>query len=193
MKRPGAFLDRDGTIIVDANYIRDPNDVVLLPDAAAAIARLNAAGVVVIVVTNQSGIARGWLTPDDYEAVRRRIDELLAAERNGRGARIDRTYMCPHFPGISGSCDCRKPGLELFRDAIADFDLDPRRSLFVGDRWRDVAPAESLGGRAIMLDVASTPADDRARAGQEGLETASLLSQAVDRFLSALPASYAAQ
>ena len=184
-KSVAAFLDRDGTIIHDANYIRDPADVVLLPGAAAAIARLNGAGVKVIVVTNQSGIARGWLTTDDYEAVRKRIDSLLARE----GARIDATYVCPHFPDISGPCDCRKPGVKLFRDAIADFGIDPTRSAFIGDRWRDVAPAATLGGRAILLDVSSTPAEDRERARTERLTTAHSLSEAVDLFLAALPAS----
>lgn len=183
--RPAAFLDRDGTIIRDANYIRNPRHVALLPGAASAIARLNGAGVAVIVVTNQSGLARGWLTDDDYAAVRRRLDELLAAE----GARIDATYVCPHLPEINGPCDCRKPGLKLFRDAIADLRLDPSRSLFSGDRLRDVTPGVALRGRAIMLDVVSTPADDRVLARAEGIETATSLSDAVDRFLGALPAS----
>jgi D-glycero-D-manno-heptose 1,7-bisphosphate phosphatase len=96
--------------------------------------------------------------------------------------------VCPHFPDISGACDCRKPGLKLYRDAIADLGLDAARSLFVGDRWRDVAPARSLGGRAIMLDVTSTPADDRRRARDEHIATATSLSAAVDEFLAALPA-----
>ena len=184
-----AFLDRDGTIIHDANYIRDPNDVVLLPGAGAAIAKLNRAGVIVVVVTNQSGIARGWLSTDDYEAVRRRIDDLLAPE----GARIDATYVCPHFPEITGPCECRKPGLKLYRDAIADFGIDPRRSVFIGDRWRDVAPGTALGGRPIFLDVASSPAADRERVRAEGLETAHSLGEAVDRLLDALPASSSGQ
>jgi histidinol-phosphate phosphatase family protein len=180
----GAFLDRDGTIIHDANYIRDPDDVALLPGAAAAIARLNRAGVIVVVVTNQSGIARGWLSTDDYDSVRRRIDELLAREN----ARIDATYVCPHFPEITGPCDCRKPALKLFRDAIADLAIDPGASVFIGDRWRDVAPAAALGGRPIFLDVASSPAADRQRVRAEGLEVAHSLGEAVDRFLDALPA-----
>jgi len=184
VRRVGAFLDRDGTIIHDANYIRDPNDVALLPGAAAAIAKLNRAGAVVVVVTNQSGIARGWLSTDDYESVRRRIDELLAPE----GARIDATYVCPHFPEITGPCDCRKPGLKLFRDAIADFGIDASRSVFVGDRWRDVAPGAALGGRPIFLDVPSSPPADRERVRAEGLEVAHSLGEAVDRFLDALPA-----
>ena len=188
-----AFLDRDGTIIHDANYIRDPDDVVLLPGVAAAIARLNRAGVKVVVVTNQSGIARGWLTTNDYDAVRRRIDELLARDAGGEGARIDATYVCPHFPEISGPCDCRKPAVKLFREAIADLGIDASRSVFIGDRWRDVAPAATLGGRAILLDVSSTPPEDLARAKAERLPTASSLADAVDQFLDALPASSGGQ
>ena len=180
----GAFLDRDGTIIHDANYIRDPDDVALLPGAAAAIARLNRAGVIVVVVTNQSGIARGWLSTGDYDSVRRRIDDLLARE----DARVDATYVCPHFPEITGPCDCRKPALKLFREAIADHGIDPGASVFIGDRWRDVAPATALGGRPIFLDVASSPPADRQRVRAEGLEVAHSLGEAVDRFLDALPA-----
>jgi histidinol-phosphate phosphatase family protein len=180
----GAFLDRDGTIIHDANYIRDPDDVALLPGAAAAIARLNRAGVIVVVVTNQSGIARGWLSTGDYDSVRRRIDDLLARE----DARLDATYVCPHFPEITGPCDCRKPALKLFREAIADYGIDPGASVFIGDRWRDVAPATALGGRPIFLDVASSPPADRQRVRAEGLEVAHSLGEAVDRFLDALPA-----
>lgn len=182
--RAAAFLDRDGTIMRDAAYVRDPMHVELLPGAAAAIRRLNEAGIVVVVVTNQSGIARGWMTVEDYEGVRAQLDALLA----NAGARIDGTYYCPHLPEITGSCECRKPGLKLYRDAIAAFGLDPTQSLFCGDRWRDVAPGQSLGGRSILLDVESTPADDRARARAEGMATASSLAEAVDDFLAALPA-----
>ena len=182
--RPAAFLDRDGTIIRDANYVRDPNDVVLLPGAAAAIKQLNDANVPVIIVTNQSGIARRLLTHVDYEAVRSRLDELLAREN----ARVLATFMCPHHPDIDGECDCRKPGLGMYRAAIARYEIDPTRSVFIGDRYRDVAPAAALGGRGILLDVGSTPSDDRHRARQESIETAESLADAVDRFLRALPA-----
>jgi D-glycero-D-manno-heptose 1,7-bisphosphate phosphatase len=181
--RIAAFLDRDGTIIRDANYIRDPNDVELLPGAAAAIRRLNAANIVVIVVTNQSGIARKLLTHADYNAVRARIDELLAREN----AQITASFMCPHHPDISGECDCRKPGLGMYRAAIAEYGIDAERSVFIGDRYRDVAPATVLGGRGILLDVESTTREDRDRARRESLQTASSLENAVDQFLSALP------
>ena len=182
--RIAAFLDRDGTIIRDANYIRDPRDVELLSGAAAAIRRLNLADIPVIVVTNQSGIARGLLTRADYEAVRSRIDELLAIE----DAHVDATYMCPHHPEVTGDCDCRKPGLGMYWAAIADFGIDPARSVFIGDRHRDVSPALALGGTGILLDVESTTADDRDRVKRDGIATAANLGDAVDQFLSALPA-----
>lgn len=182
--RPAAFLDRDGTIIRDASYIRDPNDVELLPDAAAAIRRLNDANVPVIVVTNQSGIARGLLSFDDYNAVRERIDTALANE----GAEITATYMCPHHPDVDGECDCRKPGLMMYEMAIEVHGVDAARSLFVGDRMRDVIPAAAFGGLAIILDVESTPAEDRERARTEGIAIERSLGAAVDRFLRTLPA-----
>jgi len=181
--QPAAFLDRDGTIIRDAAYVRDPRDVELLDGAAAAIRRLNEARVPVIVVTNQSGIARGLLTFDDYNAVRQRIDDLLAE----RDARITSTYMCPHHPDFDGPCECRKPGLMMYEQAIDVHGIDPTRSLFAGDRWRDIAPAIALGGVGIMLDVESTPAEDLERARRESVPLADSLSDAVDRFLRSLP------
>ena len=183
--RVAAFLDRDGTIIRDANYIRDPNDAELLPTVAEAIRQLNERHILAIVITNQSGIARGLLTAQDYEAVRQRIDVLLSQS----GAHVDASYMCPHYPDVSGPCDCRKPGLALYRQAIAEHDVDPSRSVFIGDRWRDVAPASALGGSAILLEVESTPPEDRERARREAIATEHSLGAAVDRFLAALPAS----
>jgi D-glycero-D-manno-heptose 1,7-bisphosphate phosphatase len=184
-KRRAAFLDRDGTIIRDANYVRDPADVALLPDAAGAIRRLNDRDIFVAVVTNQSGIARGYLDDADYRRVEERLNQLLA----GEGARIDATYMCPHYPEITGPCDCRKPGLGLYRRAIADHELDPTRSLFAGDRWRDVEPGIALGGFVVLLDVDSTPAEDRKRGETQAVATARSLGDAVDRFLTTLPSN----
>ena len=106
---PAVFLDRDGTIIEDAGYLGDPARIRLLPGAAEAIGRLNQAGMPVVVVTNQSGIARGVLDEAAYQATRVELDRLLA----GRGARLDAQYHCPHHPEITGPCDCRKPGLLL--------------------------------------------------------------------------------
>jgi len=155
--KPAVFLDRDGTIVRDTAYVRDPDDVELLPGAAASIRRLNERGLPVIVVTNQSGIARGLITEQDYERVRRRLDKLLEAE----GARIDASYHCPHHPDFSGPCECRKPGLKLFRQAAAEHGLDLGRSFYVGDRRRDVEPVRQTYGQGILIQRESTPPEDR--------------------------------
>ena len=145
--RPAVFLDRDGTLIEDRHYLRDPDQVRLLPGAADAVRRLNAAAIPAVVVTNQSGIARGLLTEADYAATAHRLDELLAA----RGARLDGHYHCPHLPDVTGPCDCRKPGPLLYERAARDLDLDLGASWWVGDRERDLGAADRLGGRAILL------------------------------------------
>jgi D-glycero-D-manno-heptose 1,7-bisphosphate phosphatase len=141
------FLDRDGTIIHDIGYLRDPTDVSLLPGAALAIGRLNRSDLWVMVVTNQSGIARGLLTLPQYQATEHRLDELLALE----GAGIDAHYFCPHLPELTGPCECRKPGTLLYRQAAERFEIDLARSWWVGDRLRDVLPAETFGGRGILI------------------------------------------
>ena len=178
MSRPvdAVFLDRDGTIMEDAHYIKSPDDVRLLPGAARAVRRINDSGALAIVVTNQSGIARGIFTVEDYEKVRARFEELLAAE----GARIDASYYCPDHPSVSGPCECRKPAAKLFRDAIAAFNFDPKRAAYVGDRWRDVAPAKSLGGRPIMISSHMTTPTDREKAIEDRIETTDSLESAVD-------------
>lgn len=154
--RAAAFLDRDGTIIEDVHYISRPDDVVLLPAAAPAIRRLNDEDIPVVVVTNQSGIARGMFGVEDFERVQARMVELLREA----GARIDATYFCPHHPDAGGPCDCRKPGVALYTRAAHDLKLDPARSLFAGDRWRDVAPATVFGGLGVLIPAARTAPDD---------------------------------
>jgi histidinol-phosphate phosphatase family protein len=178
MPRAAAFLDRDGTIIHDTEYLRDPEQVSLLPGAAKAIKRLNDAGWPVIVVTNQSGIARGLLTEQDYERVRMRVDRAIADQA---AAKIDATYHCPHHPDFSGRCDCRKPGVKLYTDAARDHDIDLRSSWYVGDRVRDVAPGDHFGGQSVLLLVDSTPDVDRAAAANR--RTAKSLADAVDIIL----------
>jgi histidinol-phosphate phosphatase family protein len=179
--RAAVFLDRDGTIIDDVHYVADPSRVALRPGAAEAIARLNRAGLLAIVVTNQSGIARGLVSEADYKAVASRVDDVLRQQ----GARIDATYMCPHHPDIGGACDCRKPGTMLFRRAAAEHGLDLGRCAFVGDRWRDVAPGIALGGRPMLIVDDLTRPDERRRAEQAGIETVASLADAVDCLLAA--------
>lgn len=178
MNRPAVFLDRDGTIIDDVNFVSKPQQVRLLPGAAAAIRRLNEARIRVVVVTNQSGIARGILTAADYDRVRARVEELLG----DAGARIDATYMCPHHPDLTGPCDCRKPGTLLFRRAADDLGLDPAVSWFVGDKLRDVSPARALGGRGILVASTETSESD-IQAAREEFSVADSLDEAVSRII----------
>ena len=152
------FLDRDGTIIEDVGYLNDPGRVRLLPGAAEAIHRLNEHDLLAVVVTNQSGIARGLLSQADYEATQRQLDQLLSSQ----GARLDANYFCPHLPEVSGPCDCRKPGTLLYRQAAERFGIDLAKSWWVGDRLRDVLPGESFGGRGILVGGSETdPAAER--------------------------------
>jgi D-glycero-D-manno-heptose 1,7-bisphosphate phosphatase len=144
---PAVFLDRDGTIVEDPGFLHEPGKVKLLQGAAHAITRLNEHGFLVVIVTNQSGIARGRYTLEDYTAVERRLGELLTAH----GARIDATYFCPHHPLITGACDCRKPGTKLYLEAQQALDIDFSRSWWVGDRLADVQPARKLGGHGILV------------------------------------------
>ncbi len=156
MARPALFLDRDGTIIADAHYPSHPDQVVLLPGAASAIARANAADIPVIVVTNQSGIGRGHITEAQYETVRARLDEQLADAH----ARIDASYHCPHWTERDGPCACRKPGIGLHRRAADAHGLSLSASVYVGDRWRDVQPAITTGGLGVFVPGAETPMHD---------------------------------
>jgi D-glycero-D-manno-heptose 1,7-bisphosphate phosphatase len=99
------------------------------------------------VVTNQSGIARGLYTLDDYHAVAHRLDEELRR----RGVELDATYFCPHHPEFSGPCECRKPNTGMYLQAARELGLDLSGSYFVGDRRKDVAPAATLGGTGILV------------------------------------------
>jgi D-glycero-D-manno-heptose 1,7-bisphosphate phosphatase len=158
--RPALFLDRDGTIIADAHYPSEPNQVRLIDGAASAIARANAAHIPVVVVTNQSGIGRGHITEAQYQAVNARMVELFAAA----GAHIDATYYCPHWPERDGQCACRKPGIGMHRDAAHAMNLALPASAYIGDRWRDVQPAITTGGLGILVPGEETPIEDLLRA-----------------------------
>jgi histidinol-phosphate phosphatase family protein len=154
--RPALFTDRDGTLIRDVHYLREPAKVELVPGAVEFLQEFRAAGFALVVVTNQSGIARGLITVKEYEAVRARLDELLAAA----GVTLDASLHCPHHPDHGGPCKCRKPGTLLFEQARERLDIDLASSVLVGDRWRDVAPAIALGARGILVAGAETPHED---------------------------------
>jgi histidinol-phosphate phosphatase family protein len=174
LARRAVFLDRDGTLIVDKHYLKNPNLVELVPHATNAVRRFNYALIPVIVVTNQSGIARGFLTEADYRAVRARVDDVLEE----RGAFIDDHYHCPHHPDITGPCDCRKPGIALFEQAIVEHQIDASASVFIGDKFRDVSPAKVYGARGILVPSPDTTSEDVEQTLANGLEIASSLSEA---------------
>jgi histidinol-phosphate phosphatase family protein len=179
--RPAAFLDRDGTIVEDVQFLHRVDDVRLLPGAARAIAALNAAGVPVILVSNQSGIGRGIFGHDDFVRVQQRMMDLLAAD----GARLDAVYICPHAPTLEPPCDCRKPKVALFEQAAREHALDLARSWYFGDRWRDVEPGRALGGTGLLIPAPLTPPEDLRRSQETNTVRASL-EEATREMLGAL-------
>jgi D-glycero-D-manno-heptose 1,7-bisphosphate phosphatase len=178
--RPAVFVDRDGTLIHDRRYLADPAGVELLPGAGEAVARLNAAGMAVVLVTNQSGIGRGCFDEARYQEVHARLVEQLA----GVGAALDGAY---HAPGVEDPADPeadRKPGAGLFRRAARELSLDLGRSWLVGDRMRDVIPAGILGARGLL--VRGHPSEERAT-GVPWVGEVGSFSEAVDRILGEIP------
>jgi D-glycero-D-manno-heptose 1,7-bisphosphate phosphatase len=176
--RPAVFLDRDGTIIEDRGYLRDPDGMRLLPGAGPAIHRLNASDLAVVVVTNQSGISRGLLSLDDYRETERRLVQLLAAE----DARLDGQYFCPHLPELTGPCECRKPGPLLYRQAAERLNLDLGQSWWVGDRVRDLLPAKSFKARGILV-LTGAGESEVEQAHDAGFMTAADLATAVEQII----------
>ncbi len=144
--RPAVFLDRDGTLIAEREYLSDPDGVHIIPGVPGALRRFRAAGYLLVVVTNQSGIGRGLYTEEDYRAVRARLDALLEAE----GVPLDGTWHCPDDPRV-GDPPCRKPNPGMHLDAARTLGIDLAASIFVGDRLSDVLPAAALGGRGILV------------------------------------------
>ena len=139
------FLDRDGVINEEVNYLCQPEDFRLLPRAGAAIRLLRKHGWRVIVVTNQSGVARGYYTEADVTAIHERMRRDLARAKT----QVDGVYSCPHHP--DAGCLCRKPRTLLFERAAADWALDLPASYFIGDKLTDLLPGKTLGGHTILV------------------------------------------
>lgn len=155
--RPAVFLDRDGTINEEVGYIRDLADMRLIPGAGEAIRRLNEASIPVILVTNQSGPARGYYDEGWVNNLHERLQELLLEE----GAILDAVEYCPHLPPEEGGkvppyatrCDCRKPGTLMLDRAAERLAIDPRLSYVVGDKATDVELGHNAGSRSILLQT----------------------------------------
>ena len=170
LRRPDAvLLDRDGTLIADVPYNGDPERVEPVAGARAALSRLRAAGLPLAVVSNQSGIARGILTPEQVAAVNARVEALLGP--------LGPWLVCPHGPG--DGCDCRKPRPGLVFDAAARLGVDPERCAVIGDIGADVQAARAAGARAVLVPTPVTR-EDEVRAAPE---LAATLGEAVDLLL----------
>jgi len=139
------FLDRDGTLIEEKGYIYRPQDVRLLPKAAEAVSCLKSLGLKVVILTNQSGIGRGFYTEADYRKAMAYLFTLLG----GRQAAVDASYFCPHAPWEG--CPCRKPSPGMAELAAEELSLDLARSFVVGDKKSDMELARATGARGILV------------------------------------------
>lgn len=164
------FLDRDGTIIEECHYLKDPSKVKLLPGVALGIKLLKEKGFLIVIVTNQSGIAKGYFDFAALEQVHVEMTRQLTVE----GVMIDKIYSCPHHPGgiiepYNINCQCRKPDIVMALQAEKDLDIDLKHSYMIGDKEIDIAFGKNFGAKAAILvatgygkDNYSTQADYRA-------------------------------
>jgi D-glycero-D-manno-heptose 1,7-bisphosphate phosphatase len=153
-QRPAAFLDRDGVLNVDHGYAHRPDQLEWIAGAPQAVRLLNEAGYLVIVVTNQSGVARGFYD----EAAVRQFHSHMENALHAQGAYIDAFYYCPHHPEgtvkeLAVRCDCRKPGTGMLEQAARDWPIDRSRSFLIGDKDDDMAAAAAFKIRAVKFDV----------------------------------------
>lgn len=142
-----AFFDRDGTINVEKNYLYKVEDFEFIEGIPELIKKYNDEGYIVIVVTNQAGIARGYYTEEDMNILHRYINEQLAKI----GAHIDAFYFCPHHPDITGECNCRKPKTGMLEKAINDWNIDVTKSILYGDKPWDIEAGDKCGIRSIYV------------------------------------------
>jgi D-glycero-D-manno-heptose 1,7-bisphosphate phosphatase len=175
--RPVAFLDRDGTINVDCHYLSDPDQMELIPGAAVAMRNLRDAGYALVVITNQSGIGRGYFDMDRLGEIHNRFHQLLADE----DVAVDGIYICPHAP--SDDCVCRKPLPYLAEKAAAELGLDLSRSVMVGDKMADVGLGKAIGATAILVRT-GYGLKEEANAGPHADYVADDLQDAVNWLLS---------
>ncbi|MBU0484049.1 MAG: D-glycero-beta-D-manno-heptose 1,7-bisphosphate 7-phosphatase [Proteobacteria bacterium] len=150
--RPAVFLDRDGTINEQMGYVNHLSRFVMLPGVVAAVRMLNEHDLPVVVVTNQSGLARGYFPESLLDAVHDKMKEELAAG----GAHLAGIYVCPHHPEgkeerFRVDCNCRKPKIGLFEQAARELDLDLARSYVVGDRWSDLKAGRKCGATPVLV------------------------------------------
>lgn len=159
--RRAVFLDRDGTINIEKEYLYRINDFEFIEGVQEAIRLLNEAGIMVVVVTNQSGVARGYYTEEDVESLHRHI----ANELKISGAHIDAWLYCPHHPDGRGSyalpCDCRKPLPGMLNNAATRYNIDLENSTMIGDKLADIEAGKTAGCRTILVRTGYGAADEQ--------------------------------
>ena len=151
-RKSGIFMDRDGTLIEEANYLADPAGVKLIPNIAPGLRRLQEQGRTLLVVTNQSGIARGLYTLDAMVRVNERLENLLRQA----GVTLDRIYFCPHHPQgnvpeFTTDCGCRKPAPGMLERGLREFGLSAQASWMIGDKLADIESGHKVGMRTILV------------------------------------------
>jgi len=142
-------LDRDGTIVIDRHYLADPDGLEFEPGATAGLQRMAKMGYRLVIVTNQSGIARGMLSVATLSLIHERLREMLAAH----GVHLDGIYFCPHAPG--DACECRKPNQQLMVQAAADLGFDQSKAVVIGDKDSDVEFGQRAGARTMLIGNSS--------------------------------------
>lgn len=152
MKKSAVFLDRDGTINEDVGYPSEYSQVKIYPASFEAVSKFNKAGLMTIVITNQSGIGRGLLTEEALEDIHKKMSASFAEKK----ARLDAFYYCPHYersltPRYKQACNCRKPNPGLALQAAVDFDIDLRRSYIVGDKVEDIQLGWNIQATAVLV------------------------------------------
>ena len=161
---PVVYLDRDGTLNFDPGYLNQPEQLRLLPGVGPAVARLNRAGFKTVVLSNQSGVARGLITQDQLEAIHQRLRELLAED----GAWLDGIFICPHHP--DEGCICRKPAPGLVHRALQELGVFPGNAIVIGDKATDMELARNVGALAVFVRSGNAPEEEQARMSERGLE-----------------------
>jgi len=160
---PVVYLDRDGTLNFDPGYLNQPEQLRLLPGVGPAVARLNRAGFKTVVLSNQSGVARGLITQDQLEAIHQRLRELLAED----GAWLDGIFICPHHP--DEGCICRKPAPGLVHRALQELGVFPGNAIVIGDKATDMELARNVGALAVFVRSGNAPEEEKARMAERGL------------------------
>ncbi len=141
MSRPALFLDRDGVVNIEKNYLHKVDDFEFIDGIFTLCQKYQELGYLIVVVTNQSGIARGYYSEEDFRV----LTEWMVAAFNKQGISIEDVYHCPHHPDISGPCSCRKPEPGMLLEAAKKHDIDLKHSLLVGDSERDITAAHRAG------------------------------------------------